>query len=299
MGIIKMTDIPSNRSPEDIFLLAVDHLYSNMQPYGFSLLKSNEIKRKCKKFTARVFFFRSYKNYISCERGHGSVRAEVHCLLDVKGCEGAYRLRFGRGSTENFQLLDEDLSLNTAAVDEIWAVIRDRFVEVVNGLEEDPREQFLRMGLMPQASPDDFSYTCYLKRPLLEAFGFEDLLRTYDENSTLFYSPDVAARRSQDEYFETLRDSIDLDYCETLSSSYLMDLLEEAHRFLRTTNRYSEHAEAEYRLCIERKDGDKVRFVIAVFQFLYPRIYVWFQNDRIVRELNRQTLLISENLIQR
>ncbi|MCL2148027.1 MAG: hypothetical protein FWH47_03535 [Methanomassiliicoccaceae archaeon] len=293
-----MTDDTSRDSPKDIFQQAVDRLYSYMQPHGFTLLKSNEIKRKCGKFTARVFFFRSYKNYISHEEGHGSVTTEVHCLIDVKGYEGAYRLSFGNGPAEKFQLLGEGLSLDTATVDGIWAVIESRFVDVVNGLEDDPLEQFVKMGLMPEASPSDFSHKCYLKRPLLEAFGFEGLLHTYDENCKLFYSPDVAERRGQDSYFEMIRDQIDPDYCESLSYSYLLELLEEAYRFLRTTERYNEHVEAEYRLCLERKDGDKARFVIAVFQFLYPGTYVRFPRNKAIRELNKKTLSIYEGLIR-
>lgn len=286
-------------SPKDIFEQAIDRLYSHAKPCGFTLLKNNDIKKKCGKLTARIFFFRSSKNYISHENGSGSVKTEVYCLLSTKEYDGVYRLDFGRGSAESFQLLSKNLTLNVAVVDGIWEIIKKEFVDVIIGLETNPRKQLLSMGLCPESSPMDFSYTCRLKRPLFEAFGFDDLLEAYDKNCEIFYSPKVAARRSQDRYYETLRERINFEYCETVSQNYLFELLEEAYNFLKTTERYTPKCEAEYHLCHERKSEDKARFVLSVFQLLYPGVNVWFKNESTIAGLNQKILELKNELIIR
>lgn len=289
-------------SPKDIFMQAVNRLYSYLEPYGFSLLKNGDIKKKSIKFTAKIFFFRSCHNYISKDQnGYGSVRTEIYATINIKNNEEVYRVKFGKGSStsKSYELLGKNDALDAEVVDEIWRILSAQFVEVIEGLEMAPYEQLFKMGLVPEISPDDYEFTCYIKRPLLEVFGYTDLLDIYDKNCAIFNSPDVSARRCQDNYFETLRERVDFEYSKTLTQEYLLELLEEANQFLKTTDRYNSRITAEYHLCYTRKEEDWSRFVLAVFQFLYPNTYVWFKNETAIEALNQKTLALYEKLLKR
>jgi len=289
-----------NVTTNDIFQSAVRHIYSNLQPLGYKLLKNNDIKKKTGKFTARIFFFRNSRNYLVSGSNRGSVKTEIHCIISTKDCEGAYRLRFGESGTSWFELYDNKGGINTQVVEDACKIIIKEFVKVVEGLEKDAHAQLQKMNLVPHFHSDDFSYICYIKRRLLELFGFPDILKEYDANSELFNRPDMQAKRAQDHYFATLRERINYAYAESLSNHSLLALLDEAYIFLKTKDKYSaDKLNADFQLCHTILKEDKVRFVVAVFKFLYPTTYVWFKDEPAISELNRKTLELYERLIKK
>lgn len=289
----------STISPKDIFQQGVDRLFSYMQPYGFHLTKNNEIKKKTKQFTTQIFFFRNSRNYISNDDAHGSVETEIHCLINIKGHEGVFRIKFGKSATDWFQLYDKEHGLNITVIDCVWEIIKKEYVDVIIGLETDAHAQFMKMQLMPEVSPEDFAYTCYLRKPLLEIYAFDDILEQYDKSNAWFHNPKVAAKRGQDRYFETLKNRINFNFCETVSTEYLLELLDEAYHFIKTTEKYTPKIEAYYQLCYERSADHKARFVIAVFHFLYPITYIPFQNEPAITALNQKILMLYKELIIR
>lgn len=277
--------------PKDIFQKMVDYLFSYMEPYGFRLTKSNEIKKKNKLFSTRIFFFRDYKNYIVPDGSWGTVNTEIYCFINIKGKEGVYRLDFADVAYHRFQLYDKNArDLNYTLVDEIWKIIKENYVNVIVGLETKPHSQLLAMPLVPETTSKDSNlfYTCSLKRELLEIFDFQDVLDKYDKNSEFYYRPQEQAKRRQDSYFLTNGSRINREFCERLDETYLFELLDRAYIFLKTTEIHTARLDEEYRICRKNQFAEKERFVLSVFMILYCDVYIPFKKEESVSQLTQE-----------
>lgn len=109
--------VPEELTTVDIFNQMIQLLFSRLEPLGWKLLKNGDLKKKSGKLTYKIFFFRSYKNYINHTDKSGSVTTEIYCNIDTLQCEGVYALRFEKPSS--FNILSENLTLNTALVEQI------------------------------------------------------------------------------------------------------------------------------------------------------------------------------------
>ncbi|TDQ73925.1 hypothetical protein [Sphingobacterium yanglingense] len=281
----------------DIFNQMTQILFSRLEPLGWKLLKNGDIKKKSGKLTYKIFFFRSYKNYINYNAKSGSVTTEIYCYIDTAQREGVYALKFEKPSS--FNILSENLTLNTVLVEQIWKIIEQEFLEVIQGLEKNPRQQLLKTGLFPIRYAIDYSYELSLRRELLEAVGATDLLHIYTENSNFYKSPENSAVISMENYYYTIRDRVNVDYCKKVSLEELSTLADEAYSFLRQTDRYDEFTEAKYQYVKSFPKTDRFKSVIAVFWFVYPGIAPWFEKDPNAQHILKKVLDFEEKLIVR
>lgn len=277
--------------PKDVFQKMVDYLFYHMEPYGFHLTKSNEIKKKNKLFSTRIFFFRDYGNYIAPDGSWGTVNTEIYCFINIKEKEGAYRLDFADVAYNRFQLYDKNArDLNFFVVDEIWKIIKEKYVNVIIGLETKPHSQLLSLPLIPEITYNDNIpiHRCSLKRELLEMFNFQDVLDKYDKNSEFYHRPQEQAKRRQDSYFHTNSSRINREFCEKLDETYLFELLDQAYIFLKTTESHTARLDEEYRICRENQFAEKEKFVLSVFMILYCDVYVLFKKEESISQLTQE-----------
>lgn len=289
--------VPEELTTVDIFNQMIQLLFSRLEPLGWKLLKNGDLKKKSGKLTYKIFFFRSYKNYINHTDKSGSVTTEIYCNIDTLQCEGVYALRFEKPSS--FNILSENLTLNTALVEQIWKIIEHEFLEVIQGLEKNPRQQLLKTGLFPTRYAIDYSYELSLRRELLETVGSTDLLHIYTENSNFYKSPENSAVISMENYYYTIRDRVNVDYCKKVGLEELSTLADEAYSFLRQTKRYDEFTEAKYQYVKAFPQTDKFKWVIGVFWFVYPGIAPWFEKDPNAQYILKKVLDFEERLIIR
>lgn len=264
-------------TPSDVFNQMVQIMFSRLEPFGWKLLKNGDIKKKNRKLTYKIFFFRSYKNYIDYNNMSGSVTTEIYCNIDIPEREAVYAVRFVK--PKPFNILSEDLKLNTDLVEKIWKIIENEYLEVIDGLEKNPRQQLLKMGLFPTRYSVDYSYQLLLRKELLETVGTTDLLNIYNENNNFYKSPENSAVVSLENYYYTIKERVNIDYCEKANIEELLSLADEAYCFLKQTTRYDEFTEANYQYLKAYPKTDKFKWVVAIFWFVYPSIATWFYKD--------------------
>lgn len=266
-----------NPKPKDIFNQAVQIFFERLEPLGWRLLKNGDIKKKNGKLTYRIFFFRSYKNYIDYNEMKGSVTTEIYCNIDIPEREAVYQIRFE--APKPFNLLSKDCKLDIVLVHKIWKIIENEYINVISGLEENPRQQILKMGVMPSRLSPDYSYEIILRKQLLETLEITDLLKLYEINSKFYNSPENRAVIGQERYFYTIRKGIDQEKCQKLNTKELLCLVDEVYNFLKKTERFDEYMEAKYHHVKNLPQSNKYKWVIAVFWFVYPNIAPWFENE--------------------
>jgi len=295
-------------TPADIFHQAVQILYAQLEPLGWKLLKNGDMKKKYKNFTCKIFFFRHYNNFIDHKKNIGCVKLEIYCDINVTKREAAYRLQFNH---QPFYLLSKDSSvfsneciiisndikLNTNLIEEIWEVIKLAYIDVVNGLADNPRQQVLEMGLISDRHSPDYSYSLYLRKELLEALELSDLINLYNENNECYNTPENSARVSKEWYFYTIKDRVDVHFCNELKTEELLSLVDEAYNFLKQTKRYDEYVEAQYQHFKNMSQSDKFKWVIAGFWFIYPNITPWFEKHPSAKLIMRKILEFHKKLI--
>ena len=295
-------------TPADIFHQAVKILYAQLEPLGWKLLKNGDMKKKYKNFTCKIFFFRHYNNFIDHKRKVGCVKLEIYCDINVTKREAAYRLSF---NNQPFYLLSKDCSvfsnectivskyikLNTNLIEEIWKVIKVEYIDVINGLADNPRQQILKMGLISERHSPDYSYSLYLHKELLEALELTDLMKLYDENNERYNRLENQAIISQERYFYTIKDCVNVNFCNELKTEELLCLVDEAYNFLKQTKRYNEYVEATYQHFKNMPQSDKFKWVIAGFGFIYPNIAPYFGKDPSAQDIMRKILEFYKKLI--
>lgn len=283
--------------PSDIFNIMVQTMFSRLEPLGWKLLKNSDIKKKSGKLTYKIFFFRSSKNYIDHDNNSGSVRTEIYCHIDTAQREGAYALRFNR--PKPFNILSENITLNTELVEKIWKIIETEFLDVIDGIEKNPRQQLLKMGLFPTRYSVDYSYELLLRKELLESVEATDLLGIYNENTKFYNSPENKAVIGLENYFYTTKNRVNESYCEKANANELESLADEAYHFLKQTSRFNEYTEANYQYLKTYPQTDKFKWVIAVFWFVYPSTAPWFAKDPKAENLLKKVLDFYEKVIIR
>ncbi len=272
--------------PKDIFNQAVEIIYSKLEPLGWKRLKNGDIKKKNGNLTYRIFFFRSYKNYIHYPEMKGSVTTEIYCNIDIAQREAIYQLRFAN----EFELLTKDCQLNSLLIENVCKIINYEYINIIKGLEENPRQQLLKMPLMEESYAYDYSYETIMRKELLELFGFDDLLKLYNENNSFYNSPQNRAYISQEHYFYTLNEGFDPTVCNELSDKELVCLVQDVYNFIKKTNIYDDYIEAQYQHLKKIPQTNKFKWVITVFWFVYPNLIRNFENNKSAKKLVRKVL---------
>lgn len=284
-------------TPTDVFNQMVQIMFSRLEPFGWKLLKNGDIKKKNGKLTYKIFFFRSYKNYIDYNNMSGSVTTEIYCNIDIPKREAIYALRFEK--PKPFNILSEDLKLNVDLVEKTWKTIENEYLDVIDGLEKNPRQQLLKMGLFPTRYSVDYSYQLLLRKELLESVGATDLLNVYNENHNFYKSPKNSAIVSLENYYHTIKGCVNVSYCEKANIEELLSLADEAYCFLKQTIRYDEFTEAKYQYLKAYPKKDKFKWAIVIFWFVYPSIAPWFDKDPSAQNILKKVLDFYEKIIIR
>ena len=90
--------------------------------------------------TYQICFDRSRYNYIDYEIGHGNVEVGFTCIIK-QGDDYLYSFKIEPTTGGSFfQMLTEDLRLDTELLDTFLPLIKARYLDFIDRFEEDPAE---------------------------------------------------------------------------------------------------------------------------------------------------------------
>ena len=199
----------------------------------------------------------------------GSVILDIYCVLEKKGTP-LYTFSFTepRG-THRFNILDDTLSLDHTLINELIQIIENYFINVILQLEENPRKAVEQLGVRPVVQAEDYSWTYYVERELLEHFLLKDLFHLFDKNSADFNKLSNRVTRNFDSfyYYMISRNYVDITHCKSCKKQDLLVLARKAHLFLQSTERYNEYQAEMYRQIAEDNTHDIIWLSLAVYNF--------------------------------
>ena len=148
------------KRPADIFQELLDYLWNGLglEEKGWKRLKKGDFKKKMKNgLTYQIWFDRSRYNYIDYEIGHGNVEVGFSCFIK-QGDDFLYSFKIEPITGGSFfQMLTEDLRLDTELLDTFLPLIKARYLDFIDRFEEDPAEA-LQPVCAPFTQPEDYSW---------------------------------------------------------------------------------------------------------------------------------------------
>ena len=160
------------KRPADIFAEALDYLWGGLglEEKGWKRLKKGDFKKRMKNgLTYQIWFDRSHYNYIDYEVGHGNVEVGI-CYSICQGDDFLYSFRIEPITVGSFfQMLTEDLRLDTALLDTFIPLVKAHYLEFIDCFEADPAGA-LQPVCAPFTQPEDYSWRIRVKEQMVEPF---------------------------------------------------------------------------------------------------------------------------------
>ena len=115
------------KHPADIYTEVLDHLWNGLglEEKGWKRLKKGDFKKRTKNgLTYLIWFERSRDNYLDYEIGLGNVEVGFSCTIKLgNDLLYAFDMESPAGGLR-FQMLTEDLRLNTALLDTFIPLVK-------------------------------------------------------------------------------------------------------------------------------------------------------------------------------
>ena len=135
------------KRPADIFQELLDYLWNGLglEEKGWKRLKKGNFKKRTKNgLTYLIWFERSRYNYIDYEIGHGNVEVGFSCIIK-QGDDFLYSFKIEPITGGSFfQMLTEDLRLDTELLDTFLPLIKARYLDFIDRFEEDRQRRYSR-----------------------------------------------------------------------------------------------------------------------------------------------------------
>ena len=161
------------KHPADIYTEVLDHLWNGLglEEKGWKRLKKGDFKKRTKNgLTYLIWFERSRYNYLDYEIGLGNVEVGFSCTIKLgNDLLYAFDMESPAGGLR-FQMLTEDLRLNTALLDTFIPLVKAHYLDFIDCFEADPAGT-LQSVCVPFIRPEDYSWRIHVDEQMVERYG--------------------------------------------------------------------------------------------------------------------------------
>ena len=249
------------KRPADIFQEFLDYLWNGLglEEKGWKRLKKGDFKKKMKNgLTYLIWFERSRYNYIDYEIGHGNVEVGFSCFIK-QGDDFLYSFKIEPITGGSFfQMLTEDLRLDTGLLDTFLPLIKARYLDFIDRFEEDPAEA-LQPVCAPFTQPEDYSWRIHVEEQAVERYGTPEQLAEYRRQAELRGTPESKVRRWMGMQIFYFSHAGDVDHAWAASRSVEeLDVVVGNHvQAKKQYDTWTEEDEAGYQIYLQEQDMEK------------------------------------------
>lgn len=249
------------KSPADIFQEALDYLWSGLglEEKGWKRLKKGDFKKRAKNgLIYLVWFERRRYNYLDYEKNCGNIEVGFHYTI----CHGddllySFDMEAPTGGSR-FQLLMEDLRLDTGLLDTFVPLVRANYLDFIDRFEADPAEA-IQSVCTPFTQPEDYSWTIYVKEQLVESFGTPEQLTEYRRQEELRRTPESKVRQwmGRQIFHFSHADYVDHAWAASRTVEELDTVVGNHVRAKKQYDTWTDEDEAGYQLYLQEQDIEK------------------------------------------
>ncbi len=273
------------KHPADIFEETLTYLWDGLSlgEKGWKRLKKGDFKKKAKNgLTYLIWFERSRYNYLDYENGHGNVEVGFRCTI-YQGDDLLYSFNMeSPAGGSRFQLLTEDLRLDTGLLDTFLPLIRANYLDFIDRFEVDPVGE-LQSVCNPFTQPEDYSWTIHVKGQMIEKYGTPEQLAEYRRQEELRRTPESKVRQwmGLQIFHFSHADYVDHVWAASRTVEELDAVVGNHVRAKKQYDTWADEDEAGYQLYLQEQDMEK-RTYRAWYLIANPR--------KLPREIVRQEL---------
>lgn len=252
------------KRPADIFQELLDYLWNGLglEEKDWKRLKKGDFKKKTKNgLIYQIWFNRSRYNYIDYESGHGNVEMDFTCIIK-QGDDYLYSFRIEPTTGGSFfQILTEDLKLNTELLDTFLPLIKAHYLDFINCFEADPTAA-LQTVCAPFTQPEDYSWRIHVDEQMVERYGTVEQLAEYRRQTELRGTPEHKAKNGMGSMLFHLSHAHDVDqaWASSRTKEELDQVVEPFVQAKRQTGQWTQEDEAGYQLYQQETDPKKRTF---------------------------------------
>ena len=249
------------KHPADIFAEALDYLWNGLglEEKGWKRLKKGDFKKRAKNdLTYQIWFERSRYNYLDCENGHGNVEVGFRYTI-YQGDDLLYSFAMeAPAGGSRFQLLTENLRLDTGLLDTFLPLIRANYLDFIDRFEVDPAGA-LQAVCAPFTQPENYSWHIHVRKQMVEQYGTPEQLAEYRRKEKLCRTPESKARQWMRSQIFHLCHAGDVDHAWAASRTMEeLDAVVGNHvRAKKQYDTWTDEDEAGYQLYLQEQDMEK------------------------------------------
>ena len=252
------------KHPADIYTEVLDHLWNGLglEERGWKRLKKGDFKKRTKNgLTYLIWFERSRYNYLDYEIGLGNVEVGFSCTIKLgNDLLYAFDMESPAGGLR-FQMLTEDLRLNTALLDTFIPLVKAHYLDFIDCFEADPAGT-LQSVCAPFIRPEDYSWRIHVDEQMVEQYGTAEQLAEYRRQAELRGTPEYKAKNWMGSMVFRLSHANDVDHAWASSRTReeLDQVVEPFVRAKRQTGQWTQEDEAGYQIYRQETDPEKRTF---------------------------------------
>ena len=252
------------KHPADIYTEVLDHLWNGLglEEKGWKRLKKGDFKKRTKNgLTYLIWFERSRYNYLDYEIGLGNVEVGFSCTIKLgNDLLYAFDMESPAGGLR-FQMLTEDLRLNTALLDTFIPLVKAHYLDFIDCFQADPAGT-LQSVCAPFTRPEDYSWHIHVDEQMVERYGTPEQLVEYRRQVELCETPECKARDGMGSMLFHLSHANDVDYAwaSSRTKEELDKVVEPFVQAKRQTRQWTQEDEAGYQLYQQETDPKKRTF---------------------------------------
>ena len=252
------------KHPADIYTEVLDHLWNRLglEEKGWKRLKKGDFKKRTKNgLTYLIWFERSRYNYLDYEIGLGNVEVGFSCTIKLgNDLLYAFDMESPAGGLR-FQMLTEDLRLNTALLDTFIPLVKAHYLDFIDCFEADPSEA-LQTVCAPFTQPEDYSWRIHVDEQMVERYGTVEQLAEYRRQTELRGTPEHKAKNWMGSMLFHLSRANDVDqaWASSRTKEELDQVVAPFVQAKRETGQWTQEDEAGYQLYQQETDPKKRTF---------------------------------------
>ena len=252
------------KHPADIYTEVLDHLWNGLglEEKGWKRLKKGDFKKRTKNgLTYLIWFERSRYNYLDYEIRHGNVEVGFSCTIKLgNDLLYAFDMESPAGGLR-FQMLTEDLRLNTALLDTFIPLVKAHYLDFIDCFEADPAGT-LQSVCAPFIRPEDYSWRIHVDEQMVERYGTAEQMEEYRRQAELRGTPGHKAKNWMGSMLFHLSHANDVDqaWASSRTREELDQVVEPFVQAKRQTGQWTQEDEAGYQLYRQETDPKKRTF---------------------------------------
>ena len=252
------------KHPADIYTEVLDHLWNGLglEEKGWKRLKKGDFKKRTQNgLTYLIWFERSRYNYLDYEIGLGNVEVGFSCTIKLgNDLLYAFDMESPAGGLR-FQMLTEDLRLNTALLDTFIPLVKAHYLDFIDCFQADPAGT-LQSVCAPFTRPEDYSWHIHVDEQMVERYGTSEQLAEYRRQAELRGTPEHKAKNWMGSMLFHLSHANDVDqaWASSRTREELDQVVEPFVQAKRQTGQWTQEDEAGYQLYRQETDPKKRTF---------------------------------------